>query len=51
MRIRQTSQHPSVILRSVEETQRELDDCNAFLNPDVADEEGRRLRMLGRAGV
>ena len=35
--------------RSVGETQRELDACNAFLDPDVAEEEGRRLRMPGRA--
>ncbi|HEC90953.1 MAG TPA: Fic family protein, partial [Alphaproteobacteria bacterium] len=34
--------------RSVEKTRRELDDCNAFLDPDVADEEGRRLRMPGQ---
>ena len=34
--------------RSVEETRRELDACNAFLDADVADAEGRRLRMLGR---
>ena len=33
--------------RSVEETRRQLDACNAFLDPDVADEEGRRLRMPG----
>ena len=35
--------------RSVGETQRELDACNAFLDPDVAEEEGRRLRMPGMA--
>lgn len=35
--------------RSVEETRRELDACNAFLDSNVADEEGRRLRMPGRA--
>jgi hypothetical protein len=35
--------------RSVDETRRELDDCNAFLDPSVADEEGKRLRMPGRA--
>ena len=33
--------------RSVEETRRQLDACNAFLDPDIADEEGRRLRMPG----
>ncbi|MCY4310821.1 MAG: hypothetical protein OXC54_05865 [Rhodospirillaceae bacterium] len=33
--------------RSVEETQRELEGCNAFLDPAVAEEEGRRLRMPG----
>ena len=37
--------------RSVEETQRELDEYNAFLDPNVADEEGQRLRMPGRAGA
>jgi hypothetical protein len=36
--------------RSVEETRRELDACNAFLDPNVAEEEGKRLRMPGRAG-
>jgi hypothetical protein len=35
--------------RTVEETRHELDACNAFLDPNVADEEGRRLRMPGRA--
>ena len=35
--------------RSVGETQRELDACNAFLDPDVAEEEGLRLRMPGKA--
>ena len=33
--------------RSVEETRHQLDACNAFLDPDVAEEEGRRLRMPG----
>ena len=33
--------------RSVEETRHELDGCNAFLDPIVAEEEGRRLRMPG----
>ena len=33
--------------RSVEETRRQLDACNAFLDPDIADEEGQRLRMPG----
>jgi len=37
--------------RSVEETRRELDACNAFLDPNVADEEGQRLRMPGKAGI
>ena len=34
--------------RTVEETRRELDACNAFLDPAVADEEGKRLRMPER---
>lgn len=33
--------------RSVEETRRVLDACNAFLDSAVAEEEGRRLRMPG----
>jgi len=33
--------------RSVEETRRELEDCNAFIDAAVAEEEGRRLRMPG----
>ena len=33
--------------RSVDETSRELDDCNAFLDPLVAEEEGKQLRMPG----
>jgi len=37
--------------RTVEETRRELDSCNAFLDPAVAEEEGRRLRMPGKAMV
>ena len=37
----------SVDWRSVEETRRQLDACNAFLDPDVAEEEGQRLRMPG----
>jgi hypothetical protein len=37
--------------RTVEETRRELDACNAFLDPNVADEEGKRLRMPGRVGA
>ncbi len=36
--------------RSIDETRRELDDCNAFLDPMVAEEEGRRLRMPGNPG-
>ena len=37
--------------RSVEKTRRELDDCNAFLDPIVAEEEGKRLRMPGSTVV
>ncbi len=37
--------------RSVEETRRELDDCNAFLDPMVSEEDGRRLRMPGSTVV
>lgn len=37
--------------RSVEETQRELDDCNAFLDPHVAEEEGQRLRIPSRTVI
>ena len=36
---------------TVEETRRELDACNAFLDPNVADEEGKQLRMPGRMGA
>lgn len=32
---------------AVPETQRELDACDAFVDPDVAEQEGRRLRMPG----
>ena len=39
----------SSFVMSVEETWRALDDCNAFLEPNVGDEKGRRLRMPGRA--
>ena len=35
--------------RSVEETRRELEACNAFLDPDDAEDGGRRLSMPGRA--
>ncbi len=35
--------------RSVAETRRELEDCNAFLDAAVAEEEGRRLKMPGGA--
>ena len=35
--------------RSVEETRRELEACNAFLDPDAAEDGGRRLRMPGSA--
>ena len=31
--------------RSVEETRKELEDCNAFLSPADAEEKGRRLQM------
>jgi len=34
--------------RTLEETRRELDACNAFIDPNVADQEGKRLRMPGR---
>ena len=37
--------------RTVEDTRRELDACNAFLDPAVADEEGKRLRMPDRTGA
>jgi len=37
--------------RTVEETRRELDSCNAFLDPAVADAEGKRLRMPDRTGA
>ena len=30
-------------------TRRELDDCNAFLDSSVAEEECKRLRMPGKA--
>jgi hypothetical protein len=36
--------------RSVTETRRELEDCNAFLDPVTAEEEGQRLRMPAGAG-
>ncbi|MBF0093995.1 MAG: Fic family protein [Alphaproteobacteria bacterium] len=32
---------------NLDATRRELEACNAFLDPNVADEEGRRLRMPG----
>ena len=35
--------------RSLEETRRELDECNAFQDPSLAEEEGKRLRMPGTA--
>ena len=35
--------------RSVAETRRELEAGNAFLDPNLAEEEGKRLRMPGRA--
>ena len=31
--------------RSIEESRRGLDDCNAFLDPTVAKDEDKRLRM------
>jgi hypothetical protein len=34
--------------RSVEGTRRELEACNAFLDPDVAESQGRQLRIPGR---
>jgi len=34
--------------RTVDQTRSELDACNAFLDPNVAEEEGKRLRMPGR---
>lgn len=34
---------------TVEETRRELEACNAFLDPMVAEEEGKRLKMPGMA--
>ena len=37
--------------RSLEETRHELDDCNAFDDPNVAEVEGRRLQMPGRAAA
>ena len=37
----------TLIRRSGEETQHELDACNAFLDSTAAEEEGRRLRMPG----
>jgi hypothetical protein len=37
--------------RTVEETRRELDACNAFVDPAVADEEGKRLRLPDRMGA
>ena len=40
---------PVVVVMSVEETRREFEICTAFLDPNVADDEGRRLRMPGRA--
>ena len=36
---------------SLEQTARELDDCNAFLDPIIAEEEGKRLRMPGSTVV
>ena len=40
---------PVVVVMSVEETRRKFENCDAFLVPNVADDDGRRLRMPGRA--
>ena len=40
-----------VIVMSVEETRRELDECNDFLDPNVVEEDGKRLRMPGGGGM
>ena len=40
---------PVVVVMSVEETRREFEKCNTFLDPNLAYDEGRRLRMPGRA--
>ena len=37
--------------RALEETRLELEDCNAFVDPNIAEVEGRRLRMPGRASA
>ena len=37
--------------RALEETRHELEDCNAFVDPNIAEVEGRRLRMPGRASA
>ncbi len=42
---------PVVFVMSDDETRREQEECNAFLDPNVADEEGQRLPMPGRAGA
>jgi hypothetical protein len=34
--------------RTLDNARRELERCNAFLKPEVADQEGKRLRMPGR---
>ena len=39
----------TIVWRSVGEPTRELDDCNAFLEPIIANEEGRRLLLLDDA--
>ncbi len=38
-----------VVVMSVEETRRKLHECNTFLNLNVTEEEGERLRMTGMA--
>lgn len=37
----------AVARRLVEDSRRELNACNTFLGPNVAEEEGKRLRMPG----
>jgi hypothetical protein len=38
----------AIAWRGIEETRRELDACNAFLDSGLAETEGKRLRMPGR---
>ena len=42
---------PVAVVMAIEETRRELHECNAFLDLNVADEEGKHLHMPGRAGA